>query len=918
MSRKSLRVGVLALLLLITATAIVPTASADEKVISLPVGGTADAAWYPVAVANATTADTVWLNVTGVNVTDAKVLLQGDSGVGTEVYNSVTPGLFTVTFFNISAFSTATEPVGVTVEASYYLGGTLQLNETETLVISPPDGTGYIALKFVDETTGVELQSTEENPIVVYVTRVDENGTAIGPTFEFEVPPGQPVDWYMIEVPVDSDGSYYKVNATQFRDPDMTVPLYTGQGAISDLILPGDTWERVIAMTHVRVATQIEVWAVPNVVLADGSDSATIYVQVWDDFGEPFDGETVTLTTDLGTLASTTVVTNESGIATTTITSTLVGLATITATPSTNTSINDSTTVYFILYGNGVVSGEVRVADDDGADNAGAEDAKVWIHPFDVAANNYVTLLVGNDATYIRVIKNTENGTMVVPYDYYIVNPDVVSTHFGPTQLSWCKPVLMGEAGEGYNVTMAGTGLGVVFLELGNYTVQYTNVSKSAEDLVDADFLNATDPTDGDIYVEVAGDLTYEAAEEAEEMVENATAYSNIDYATETAGDGGYTLSGIYGDGSNGVMYMMFAEKDGYRRAFKIVEIEDVEPYLVQVYWPGDDTTDFTLVPRVVAYKYKLEVEAIPSVIPVGGSSAVTATVYRALAVATEEVWEPVSDVTVTLEIVTDNMAANESSWLGGGYTTTVTSGGSATFVAGQAIGTVTINGTAVVEGQTVTDSTTIEIRGFAQLSGYVTNETGIALEGWAQAGKIAVALWTFNETAYSQGLLGPDPDYCELMPAVAMDEDALAIIANYYGVSVDDIKVNETYAATLTPENPRLTAEDAGYAFDNVLTGNEYWIAAYVETENETYFGYAYLNVTMPGTLTANIVVTGVPTITPTTNITESIMDIYDTNNDGEISSLELLTAIDDWREGEITSIQLLELINAWRESLE
>ncbi|RLG79700.1 MAG: hypothetical protein DRO09_04060, partial [Thermoprotei archaeon] len=53
------------------------------------------------------------------------------------------------------------------------------------------------------------------------------------------------------------------------------------------------------------------------------------------------------------------------------------------------------------------------------------------------------------------------------------------------------------------------------------------------------------------------------------------------------------------------------------------------------------------------------------------------------------------------------------------------------------------------------------------------------------------------------------------------------------------------------------------------------------------------------------------------TTNITESIMGIYDKNDDGEISGLELLTAIDDWREGELTGLQLLELINVWRESL-
>ena len=50
------------------------------------------------------------------------------------------------------------------------------------------------------------------------------------------------------------------------------------------------------------------------------------------------------------------------------------------------------------------------------------------------------------------------------------------------------------------------------------------------------------------------------------------------------------------------------------------------------------------------------------------------------------------------------------------------------------------------------------------------------------------------------------------------------------------------------------------------------------------------------------------------TTNIIPSIIAQYDTDDDGKISGLELLTAINDWRQGELTGLQLLQLINAWR----
>jgi methionine-rich copper-binding protein CopC len=93
-------------------------------------------------------------------------------------------------------------------------------------------------------------------------------------------------------------------------------------------------------------ATTSTVSASPSSVLANGTSSSTITVQVKDGFGNNFlnGGETVNLTSTLGTLSS--VTDNSNGTYTATLTSTTVGTATISATLN-SVAVTDTATVSF-------------------------------------------------------------------------------------------------------------------------------------------------------------------------------------------------------------------------------------------------------------------------------------------------------------------------------------------------------------------------------------------------------------------------------------------------------------------------------------------------------------------------------------------------------------------------------------------
>jgi len=766
--------------------------------------------------------------------------------------------------FRVLAFGPEEKTVTFNFTASDY-----GISNQTTVTFLRATKTGWITGQFRDVSNN-EVYATPSEPIKLYVTSL----VAPKVTKTFNRTDGK--SFYTIEVPA---GNYsvtaVKINATTGK------VIATGSVVTPVKVQENKTTTADIVFTWVVTPKRIEIYEDKHWALANGQDRIKLTIKAWGwraDKGEvPLAGAEITVTTTLGILngngQQAVVTTNENGEATVILTSEETGSATVTAYISNYQgkeyrNINDSVQKLFVLYGNGAISGEVRLASDNESDNAGAGGVKVWIHPCSVMEGNYVNVSVPPDTTYVRILRVENNSTSIVPYDYYVINPAVIDWIGYSTDVVWCLPVVMGTAGEGYNVTMNGHTLGVIIFEPGNYTIQYTTVSKDPMNLTDDDFRIA-----GNGNVTITGNLTYEYALEIENTLKEYTGKSNIDYATVTADDGGYSLSGIYGDGSNGVMYVVFAEKDGFRRAFKIALIEDVEPYLAWV-WPDD--TDFVLLPRVVPYTYKLELKAKPSIIPTEATSNVTATLYRKPALSIKAEWEPVMNIPVTLEIVRNNTAANESSWLNDGYVTTVSSGtGVAVFKAGQAIGTVWINGTAKIVDEfgthVVNNTTKIIISEFAEISGYVTNESGIHLEGWAKAGKIAVAIWTYNESAHRKGIAGPTPKYCELLPTSKVDQNALDIIARYYNVAPTSIRFSSTYGGEVIPANPRLAATDAGYTFAHLLApppdANEsyrYWVAAYVDTGDKIYFGYSLVEIRTSGTHTANIVVRELTELAP------------------------------------------------------
>jgi len=833
-----------------------------------------------------------------------------DIASDTSVYKNITGS------GNFSVVAVLPNNVTASFEVKDILVDPANVTNTTTISFVTP-GVGYIAGNFYVYVGGnyYPLYATTNYPVILNVTPLN-----LVPVIHlrYTIPPtGQTnVSYYVVAVPPGN----YSVTGNQ-------VNATTGQviavGSIKSPIVvqAGRTSTgNAIVFTYVFVPENIVITENKHAALATGKDTITLYATLYGKLGNKYttapSGYKITFKTTLGELnngtatgTSVVAVTNSSGVAgPVTLTSTQQGTAVVTAIYSVNVSAN--VTKLFYLYGKGTVAGEVRTT----AANNGTPNAYVWIIPRTMVANNYVSFNVANTSVkYIRVLEHIGNKTVIVPYDYYVVDPSAVGTIArAASGVIWCNPVLMGCAGEGYNVSLGGTTIGLVFLKAGNYTIQVSYANKLAKDLTDKDFVNVS--INGKNYYIAPQNVSFKMAEAMASNVTKATGVS-VRFATVTSSDGGYDLYGIYGNGSAGVTYVLFAEKPGYRLATKVISVTDTGT--TSVWWPPNNGwgTDFALVPRTLEYRCVLYISAIPKYIPTGGTSLVIVKVVKVPLFSVAVSPTPVPGVQVTLTIPKINSATNTSYWQSNHQMTiTVTTNASgmatATFVAGSAVGDVPVYGQMYCPytGHLVNSSTVIHVTAFAQLSGYVMNVTYGPLVSWAKEGRVIVALWTYNKSVSR-----PDPKYCQLIPAASVNYSALKVIADYYGVNISDIKFNTSYASTVIPSNPRYAATNAGYAFSNLLVnGKPLWVAAYVVTPNGTKAGWAHVAINYSGTTTANIVVGGVPYLAPTPTTPTSWITPYVGIN-GTITLTGVNKAIQDWLNNVITLQQLNQVINYW-----